>query len=124
MRPIGFSTGALAYADFRQGLTIIRNHNLRTVELSALREAELQPLIDSLDDLPLGEFDYISFHAPSQLQAVSEEKVIELLTRVAQKNWPVIVHPDVIQTFERWAVFEGLLCIENMDKRKPIGRTA
>src|SRR5258708_27386643 len=124
MRPIGFSTGALAYADFRQGLAIIREHNLRTVELSALREAELQPLVESLDDLPLAEFGHISFHAPSHLQTVSEERVIELLTRVAEKNWPIIVHPDVIQTFERWDAFEGLLCIENMDKRKPIGRTA
>jgi len=34
------------------------------------------------------------------------------------------VHPDTIESFDRWAVFGDLLCIENMDKRKPIGRTA
>jgi hypothetical protein len=124
MRPIGFSTGALAYADFMQGLSIIRNHNLRTVELSALREEELEPLIASLDNLELGDFEYVSFHAPSKLKRLDEERVIELLQAVTLKNWPMIVHPDVIQRFERWAGFGELLCIENMDKRKPIGRTA
>ncbi len=124
MRPIGFSTGALAYADFRQGLSIIRAHNLRTAELSALRENELEPLIESMDDLDLGDLDYVSFHAPSKLRTLSENKVIKLLERPAERNWPLIVHPDVIERFDRWAVFGELLCIENMDKRKPIGRTA
>jgi len=124
MRPIGFSTGALAYADFRQGLSIIQAHNLRVAELSALRENELQPLVDSLDDLPLENIEYVSFHIPSKLKTLSEERMIELLKRPAQKNWPLVVHPDVIENFDRWAVFGELLCIENMDKRKPIGRTA
>src|SRR5437773_5364483 len=124
MRPIGFSTGALAYADFQHGLSIIRDHHLTTVELSALREAELLPLIGALEDLDLKGFDYVSFHAPSKLATMAEETLIELLEQVARKNWPLIVHPDVIQSFDRWTRFGELLCIENMDKRKPIGRTA
>jgi sugar phosphate isomerase/epimerase len=124
MRLIGFSTGALAYGDFRRGLSIIRNYNLSVVELSALREGELKPLIDSLDELDLTGFEHISFHAPSQLKELTERQVIELLHRVAVKNWPLIVHPDVIENFELWNAFGSGLCIENMDKRKPIGRTA
>jgi hypothetical protein len=124
MRPIGFSTGALAYADFMQGLSIIRANHLRTVELSALREDELEPLIGSFAHLELRDFEYVSFHAPSKLVTLSEKRLIELLQEVAQKNWPLIVHPDVIKEFDAWAVFGELLCIENMDKRKPIGRTA
>ncbi len=124
MRPIGYSTGALAYGDFQRGLSIIRECNLNTIELSALRESELQPLIEALDDLDLDGFEYISFHAPSQLKTVSEAQVIEFLGRVAEKNWPLVVHPDVIGNFDLWKVFGDLLCIENMDKRKPIGRTA
>lgn len=124
MRPIGFSTGALAYADFQQGLSIIRDHQLRTVELSALREEELEPLIASLEDLDLKDFDYVSFHAPSKLKTLTEEQTIRLLDRVARKSWSLIIHPDVIGNFDSWAVFGDLLCIENMDKRKPIGRTA
>src|SRR5580765_8091240 len=124
MRPIGFSTGALAYSDFRQGLSIIQAHNMKVVELSALRENELQPLIESIDELQLDNFEYVSFHVPSKLRILSEERVIKLLERAAQKNWPLIVHPDFIERFDRWRVFGDLLCIENMDKRKPIGRTA
>ena len=36
----------------------------------------------------------------------------------------MIVHPDAIRDFSIWREFGKLLCIENMDKRKPIGRTA
>ena len=45
MRPIGFSTGALAYADFRRGLEMVKHGGLRTIELSALRQNELIPLL-------------------------------------------------------------------------------
>jgi hypothetical protein len=124
MRPIGFSTGALAYADFMQGLSIIRANGLRTIELSALRENELEPLLESLIHLDLSDFEYVSFHAPSKIVALSEQKLIELLKALIQKKWPLIVHPDVITEFDDWAIFGDLLCIENMDKRKPIGRTA
>jgi hypothetical protein len=124
MRPIGFSTGALAYADFLEGLSIVAANNLQCVELSALREEELEPLIGKLEDLELGGFRYISFHVPSKLRNLSEAKTVRLLKKVAERNWPLIVHPDIIQNFEEWTVFGALLCIENMDKRKPVGRTA
>ncbi|HEV2961422.1 MAG TPA: hypothetical protein VG649_06310 [Candidatus Angelobacter sp.] len=124
MRPIGFSTGALAYSDYSAGLSIIRSHNLRCVELSALREGELEPLVNNLEALDLQGFDYISFHVPSKLKNLSEQAMIELLQPVTLRNWPLIVHPDVIERFDRWAAFGNLLFIENMDKRKPVGRTA
>ena len=60
MRPIGFSTGALAYADFRRGLAMTRAAACAAVELSALRQAELFPLLESLNSLDLTGFDYIS----------------------------------------------------------------
>lgn len=124
MRPIGFSTGALAYADFLAGLAIVRSHNLRSVELSALREEELEPLVEKLEELDLEYFDYVSFHVPSKLKVFTEQAVVDLLKIVAQRNWPLIVHPDIVENFDAWAAFGDLLCIENMDKRKPIGRTA
>jgi endonuclease IV len=36
----------------------------------------------------------------------------------------MIVHPDALTDFGLWREFGSLLCIENMDKRKPLGRTA
>jgi hypothetical protein len=35
----------------------------------------------------------------------------------------MIVHPDAMHIPAKWARFGDLLCIENMDKRKPIGQT-
>jgi hypothetical protein len=56
MRHIGFSTGALALSDFGTALKILSTLPLDTVELSALREKELFPLLDSFDGLELARF--------------------------------------------------------------------
>lgn len=123
MRQIGFSTGALAYADFRRALHMLRETDVTAVELSALRPNELQPLVGALDELDLRQFSYVSFHAPSRIERDEEEHVVEVLDRVHEKQWPIILHPDVVSDFSLWRHFGALLCIENMDKRKPIGRS-
>jgi len=84
----------------------------------------LAPLVAALGDLDLSEFDYVSFHAPSKLAEGSEQDVLRLLRVVVQKGWGVIVHPEIITDFRSWAEFDDQLLIENMDKRKAIGRTA
>ena len=58
MRLVGFSTGALAFADFRRGLDMLAGTSAKAVELSALRSTELDPLVDSLDSLNLSRFFY------------------------------------------------------------------
>ncbi|HEY6255231.1 MAG TPA: hypothetical protein VIY51_05500, partial [Xanthobacteraceae bacterium] len=40
------------------------------------------------------------------------------------RGWPLVIHPDVIGDFGLWRELGDAVCIENMDKRKPIGRTA
>ena len=125
MNEIGFSTGSLAMADFRLARNMLRgNEAITAIELSALREEELLPLIESLDTLDLEQFSYISFHAPSRLTNVSEESAVDLLRNVAAHGWPIILHPDAIGRVCLWEEFGALLCIENMDKRKRTGRTA
>jgi hypothetical protein len=52
-----------------------------------------------------------------------EPIAIDALNQVALREWPIIVHPDAIYDFARWEHFGNLVCIENMDKRKPIGQT-
>jgi len=121
---VGFSTGSLALGNVRLGLQMVEGHATVAVELSALREEELAPLVESLDELDLAGFRYISLHAPSKLKTMSESEVVRLLRPVAQRGWPVIVHPDVISDFDEWRTLGGRLCIENMDKRKRTGRTA
>jgi len=124
MPHIGFSTGALALADFRSALQMLRNKRCDAVELSALRPGELQPLVAALDTLDLAQFAVISFHAPSKIDPQIEHETVELLVQVAQRGWIVVVHPDAITDFAIWGVLGASLALENMDKRKPIGRYA
>src|SRR5580704_2975869 len=123
MRLIGFSTGALTKDDFRAALQILARRHVYAVELSALRQHELIPLIEELDRLDLGQFSYKSFHAPSVMEREFESIAIRALEQVALRQWPIILHPDAMHTPSKWAHFGDLLCIENMDKRKPMGQT-
>jgi hypothetical protein len=123
MRPIGFSTGALAKGDFACGLQLQRGvAEINAVELSALRAHELKPLIEALSTLELSHFRYVSFHAPSKLGALGEETVVKLLLSLPS-NWPIVVHPEIITTYDLWATLGSRLCLENMDNRKAGGRT-
>lgn len=124
MRPIGFSTGALAGADFRRALQMLKDEPGDSVELSALRYAELKPLLSSLESLNLGKYKYVSVHAPSSFTADQEVEVVELLRKYVPPAWPIVLHPDTVDNFDLWRSFGRQLAIENMDKRKPIGRTA
>src|SRR5207244_2329718 len=94
------------------------------VELSALRDSELVPLLEALDGLDLSFASRLSFHAPSRFETLSEKEVANLLRRLLPRRWPIVVHPDAIIDPRAWMGFGECLCIENMDKRKPVGRTA
>jgi hypothetical protein len=124
MRPIGFSTGALAYGDFARGLDMVRQHGLQVVELSALRQTELIPMLNAIPQLDLADFHYVSIHAPSCFEPSWEATLCSRLRDQIDNRWPIVVHPDVINDFGLWRELGELVCIENMDKRKPIGRTA
>jgi hypothetical protein len=121
---IGFSTGSLAYGDFESAVDMLKDTRTTAIELSALREDELDRLLNALDDLDLHQYDYISFHAPSKLKDFSERDLVKRLKKVADRNFSIVLHPDVIKDFNLWRSLGSALCIENMDKRKPIGRTA
>ena len=95
----------------------------RAVELSALREEELEPLLGALESLQLSNFKYVSIHAPSQFSKLSERIIRDRLSKELWRQWPIVVHPDAVTDFSMWREFGSLLCIENMDKRKPVGRS-
>lgn len=121
MRPVGFSTGALAKGDFHRALHMLRGKGCFAVELSALREPELDPLVEAASTLDLAEFGYVSVHAPSRILG-DETAIVAKLDKLAVLGWPIVVHPDVIQDFEAWKILGPRLVIENMDMRKPTGR--
>jgi hypothetical protein len=103
MRNIGFSTGALARGDFRAALQMLAGKDGSAVELSALRQEELAPLVGQLDHLDLGDFEYVSFHAPSSMEPAFEALASRLLEQAALRGWPIIVHPDAMHRRQEWA---------------------
>jgi hypothetical protein len=123
MRPLGFSTGALAFSDFRRGLQILNEAGGTAVELSALRQSELLPLTSSLAALDLGRYLHISVHLPSAIDAQFEPLLLEL-THQIPLDWKLITHPNIIKSWSAWAELGSRVCVENMDKRKEIGQTA
>lgn len=122
-RPWGFSTGALARSDFRRGVEVVRSHEMYAIELSALRFPELPVLLDAFHELELRSFHHVSIHFPSAYPAEEEARQVDRLRLVAPGT-PVIVHPDTIRDFSLWRPLGASLLIENMDRRKSLGRTA
>jgi len=123
MTLIGFSTGAVALGDFERALGLLGETSMTAVELSALRLSELPTLVRALPRLDLQKFQYVSVHAPSRFSRDEEDGVVELLQSVPV-GFPIVVHPDTIHDSQKWRQFGSQLSIENMDRRKYVGRTA
>ena len=124
MFKIGFSTGALAKGDIAHGIEMARELGLAIIELSALRLREMDTLVNVVAAQDFADFEYVALHAPASFDPSDEKAVVDTFAALAHSNrWPVIVHPDTISNFELWRPFESLLYVENMDKRKPRGRT-
>jgi sugar phosphate isomerase/epimerase len=121
---LGFSTGAIAFGDFRLALQRLRPFHLEAVELSALRMHEFGPLIDALGTLDLSDYCYVAFHVPSRFTVDEERVIVDGLRRLSNRCDAVVVHPDAVHDAALWRPLGARLCFENMDKRKPIGRTA
>lgn len=125
MRTIGFSTGALVKGDFHRGLELQRPYRLQAIELSALRERELQPLLDGFGSLDLSPFKYVSMHAPGIFRELPERVIIDKIRSHVPPRVAVVVHPNAIseEHLTDWRALGSSLCIENMDQRKKTGRT-
>jgi hypothetical protein len=123
MRPVGYSTGAIALGDFSHALAVLAARSLNAVELSALRMSEVEPLLRALPEIDLSAYAYVSFHAPSSFQREEEQHLVSLLSGLPA-NWPIVLHPDTIHQPLHWAPIASRLALENMDRRKNTGRSA
>lgn len=120
---IGFSTGTLFKSDFKRGIDVLKKYKIKSIEISALRENEFENIYQCFHELNLEGFNHVSFHAPSKLINLSEfDLVNKLKTLINVYDMPIIVHPDIITDYSLWNSLGSHICIENMDKRKPIGR--
>jgi hypothetical protein len=122
VNPIGFSTGALALGDFNTALRSVIGKPLTAIELSALRFSELPHLLQAAASLDLRQFDYIALHAPSRFSQDQEPEIIRLLAGFPRR-WRIILHPDTIHNHALWLELGQQVVIENMDRRKPDGRS-
>ena len=93
-------------------------------ELSAISEPELPSLIDYLRQRPFLPFRYISVHGPSKQRQLDERALVELLANLPAWIDAIVMHPDTIEEPERYRRLGRRLVLENMDARKPDGRTA
>ena len=123
MRPLGYSTGALAPGDVLRALGLLRGGGACAVELSALRLPELAPLAALIPSLDLSAYAHVSVHAPSRFAPEDEPRVIDVLAEAVPAGWPIVLHPDTIHDLAAWRRLGRRLLIENMDKRKASGRT-
>ena len=125
MRTFGFSTGALAKGDFRKAKALSDHFRPRAIEYSALRGDELVPLTKYLLQNGPGDYDHVSLHAPSKFGREEEPAVVQLLEQLSHYigHLFIIVHPDTIKDFNLWRRLGNNLCVENMDHRKPGGRS-
>lgn len=123
MRHIGFSTGAVAFGDFQKALKTLNAQSFDSIELSALRVGEIEPLINALPELDLAKYKYVSLHAPSSFTASEEPWLANLLFATVPEQWKIVLHPDTIHDFDLWRRFGNRLAVENMDRRKPGGRS-
>jgi hypothetical protein len=124
MRLFGFSTGALALGDFKKALRMLEGIAVEAIELSALRVHELPFLLDFAEQADLTRFSHISVHAPTDYAVDQEADVVERLAFFVERRWPIVAHPDTIHDYSLWRKLGTFLYIENMDKRKQVGRTA
>jgi len=125
--PLGTSTGHLTELRGHWDLLVTRALDVSSiaVELAALSEPEFLSLCEWLADggrdLP---FRYLSVHAPSKHRTLPEQELVDRIAALPGSVDAVVVHPETIEVLDRFAELGSLLVLENMDARKPDGRTA
>jgi hypothetical protein len=123
--PVGASTGYLdaERGDWERLVELACAVSPFAAELAALSERELPSLVEHLaaeDWLP---FRYVSVHAPAKGRRMPEAELVALLAELPGEVDAIVVHPDVIEDPDRYRVLGARLVLENMDTRKPTGRT-
>jgi hypothetical protein len=123
--PLGASTGYMQdlRGDWDAQVAAAWRVSPFAIELSALSETELPSLASYLGSAPSLPFRYISIHGPSKHREMGEERLVNGLAAIAPYASGIVMHPDTIDRFETFRPLGSRLLLENMDSRKPDGRT-
>lgn len=121
---IGVSTGALFPLNIKEAVELLNKKEIEidAIELSSLRDNSLDYVLNTIPELDLSKYKYISFHAPSKLNILTEDLLIEKLQPIYENGWNIVIHPDIMVNPVAWNCFEEKLLLENMDSRKREGQ--
>ena len=124
--PLGASTGYMeaSRADWEALVAAALETSTFAAELAALSEDELPGLEAYLAGAPELPFCYLSVHAPVKHLRMPEAELVERLAHLAPVVDAIVVHPDAIDDPAAYRSLGSCLVLENMDARKPVGRTA
>lgn len=125
---VGPSTGYMvgARGDWRRLTAAAESCSMHVVELSALSAHELSGLLRFLRDagatgLP---FDHVSVHGPAKGWDGTPAALATVLAELPALVEGVVMHPETLGELEPFGDLGARLRLENMDTRKPDGRTA
>lgn len=123
--PVGASTGYMQNlrGDWDAQVAAAWEISPFAIELSALSETELPSLCEYLASAPSLPFRYISIHGPSKHREMEEEQLVLQLAEITRYASGIVMHPDTMDRLEAFGPLGSKLLLENMDSRKPDGRT-
>jgi hypothetical protein len=123
--PLGASTGYMtdSRGDWSAMVAEALELSPFAAELAALSEDELPGLEAYLATEPELPFAYLSVHAPVKHLRMAEAELVRRLTRLAPLVDGIVVHPDAMDDPRAYRPLGSCLVLENMDARKPTGRT-
>ncbi len=123
--PVGASTGYMQSlrGDWSAQVEEAWRVSSFAIELSALSESELPSLAGYLRQTPSLPFRYVSIHGPSKGREMDEEQLVASLAQLSGLADGIVMHPDTMDELALYRPLGQKLLLENMDSRKPDGRT-
>jgi sugar phosphate isomerase/epimerase len=123
--PLGASTGYMepARGDWEAMFGEALETSGFAAELAALSEDELPGLEAFFAAAPELPFEYLSVHAPVKHLRMPEAELVRRLGKLAPFVDAIVVHPDAMDDPRAYRPLGACLVLENMDARKPTGRT-
>ena len=124
--PMGTSTGVFEdlRGSWQELVAAACQVSTYAVELSALSERELPGLTSYLASKPRLPFSYISVHAPVKGRTLDDAQSARVLSELPAWVRSIVTHPDALADVAPYQELGPRLVLENMDDRKPTGRTA
>src|SRR5690606_26285742 len=115
--PFGVSTGFMwdLRGDWEQQIKLGQSVSSWAIELSALSEEEVQPLLDYLVNAAELSFGFLSVHGPSKNRELPEDRLVELLLEITEYCDGIVMHPDTMGELEPFSRLGRKLFVENLD---------